>query len=107
MHIATSTNKCMVHFDGLSLPISRSREAEERIIYRDCQTAIRWYLCFYDFNSNFFLFFVHISLVIVRAHSTRPMASGYKHMTKDSAFESGENGHPYRRRPSLDYHRSE
>uniref|UniRef100_A0AAF5Q793 Uncharacterized protein n=1 Tax=Wuchereria bancrofti TaxID=6293 RepID=A0AAF5Q793_WUCBA len=49
----------------------------------------------------------HISLVIVRAHSTRPMASGYKHMTKDSAFESGENGHPYRRRPSLDYHRSE
>lgn len=28
-------------------------------------------------------------------------------MTKDSAFESSESGHPYRRRPSLDYHRSE
>ncbi|KAK6112171.1 Protein kinase domain family protein [Brugia pahangi] len=84
-----SMSDFMRKVDGLSLPISRSREvSKERIIYRDCQTA-------------------HISPVIVRAHSARPMASGYKRMTKDSAFESGESGHPYRRRPSLDYHRSE
>ncbi|VDM23226.1 unnamed protein product [Wuchereria bancrofti] len=84
-----SMSDFMRKVDGLSLPISRSREAsKERVIYRDCQTA-------------------HISPVIVRAHSARPMASGYKRMTKDSAFESGESGHPYRRRPSLDYHRSE
>ncbi|VDM92581.1 unnamed protein product, partial [Onchocerca ochengi] len=49
----------------------------------------------------------HISPVIVRAQSARPTASGYKRITKDSAFESGESTHPYRRRPSLDYYRNE
>ncbi|VBB29332.1 unnamed protein product [Acanthocheilonema viteae] len=84
-----SLSDFMRKVDGLSLPISRSREtSKERIIYRDCQTA-------------------HISPVIVRAHSAKPTASGYRRITKDSAFESGESTHPYRRRPSLDYYHGE
>ncbi|CAG9531389.1 unnamed protein product [Cercopithifilaria johnstoni] len=84
-----SLSDFMRKVDGLSLPISRSREtSRERIIYRDCQTA-------------------HISPVIVRAHSARPTANGHKRITNDSAFESGESAHPYRRRPSMDYYRGE
>ncbi|EJD75333.1 serine/threonine protein kinase [Loa loa] len=84
-----SMSEFMRKVDGLSLPISRSREtSRERIIYRDCQAA-------------------HISPVIVRAHSARPTTSGYKRITKDSAFESGESSHPFRRRPSLNCYRDE
>ncbi|MCP9262888.1 putative serine/threonine-protein kinase zyg-1 [Dirofilaria immitis] len=84
-----SMSDFMRKVDGLSLPMSRSREAsKEKIIYRDYQST-------------------HMSPAFVRAHSARTTASGYKRITKDSAFESGESTHPCRRRPSLDFYRNE
>ncbi|VDN23154.1 unnamed protein product [Gongylonema pulchrum] len=74
--------------DGLSLPISRSRESsKEKPGYRELHIRHR------------------SPPLRVRAQSVQATTSGYRRTTKDSAFESGDSAHAYRRGPSLDrYH---
>lgn len=79
----------MRKIDGLSLPMSRSREAsKEMTVHRDYRIT-------------------HHSPLRIRAHSAQPTTSGFKRVTKDSAFESGESAQTHRRRASLDRYRGE
>ncbi|VDN02253.1 unnamed protein product [Thelazia callipaeda] len=82
-----SMSDFMRKVDGLSLPMSRSRDlSREKTPYR---------------NSNN----THHSPV-ARTHSNRPPVNGYKYITNDSAFESGESARPYHGRSSSDRYRN-